>query len=151
VRLLASRRYDLQKGDTLVEVLIAIAIVTLILGGAYVTTSHSLQATRAAQERSIALKLAESQIERIKGLAADDPDTLFTASSPFCISAASGLPVVASDTACQVNQTGNPTSSEPIFHISIAKSGNYFVLTETWASVTGKTTENLKMRYRVYE
>lgn len=140
-----------ERGDTLVEVLIAIAVVSLILGGAYVTTNRSLQATRAAQERSIALKLAESQIERIKGLAASDPDVLFGAPSPFCISAATGLPVDASDEACAVNESGAPTSDEPVFRISIARDSNQFTLTEAWFNVNGQVEDNLQLRYRVYE
>ena len=71
---LAARR---QRGDTLVEVLIAIAVVSLILGGAYVTTNRSLYATRAAQERGNALKLAESQIEQLKGIVASNPTAVF--------------------------------------------------------------------------
>lgn len=140
-----------ERGDTLVEVLIAIAVISLILGGAYVTTNRSLQATRGAQERSIALKLAESQIERIKGLMSTNPAAVTGASSPFCISAASGLPVVASNAACAVDANGAPNSVEPIFHLSVARTGNDFVLTETWFNVSGRTTDNLQLRYRVYE
>ena len=142
-----------QRGDTMVEVLIAIAVVSLILGGAYVTTNGSLQATRAAQERSIALKLAESQMERVKGLVATNPASIFggTAPSPFCVSGSTGLPVAASNAACAVNSTGSATTTEPVFHISITRTVNEFVLTETWFNVTGKKTDSLNLRYRVYD
>ena len=49
-----------ERGDTLVEVLIAIAVVSLILGGAFVTTNKNLQATREAQERGNAQKREHS-------------------------------------------------------------------------------------------
>lgn len=142
-----------ERGDTIVEVLISIAVISLVLGGAYVTTNRSLQATRASQERVNALKLAESQIEQIKGLAATDPDQLFgvTAPSPFCIAKATGLPVAATNAACSVGLSGDPSSSEPVFTISVVRSNNDFVLTETWADVSGRTTDSLQMRYRVYE
>lgn len=146
-------RFARQRGDTIVEVLIAIAVITLVLGGAYVTTNRSLQATRAAQERVNALKLAESQMEQIKALAANNPTELFgtTTASPFCIAKATGLPVEDDDPACAVGLSGDPASSEPIFNISITRTSNYFVLTEIWVDVSGRNNDSLQMRYRVYD
>lgn len=140
-----------ERGDTIVEVLIAIAVISLILGGAYVTTNRSLQATRAAQERSTALKLAESQVERIKGLAASNPDLVFNGPTPFCISAATDQPVAASDDACRVNEAGVATDDEPVFHITIDRLVNDFTVTETWFNVSGRNTDSLQLRYRLYE
>ena len=72
-------------GDTIVEVLIAIAVVSAVLGGAFVSANRSLNMSRQSQERGEALKLAEGQVERVKslGTSADlyGPTTL----SPFCI------------------------------------------------------------------
>lgn len=150
-RLISIKNRSRERGDTIVEVLIAIAVVSLVLGGAYVTTNRSLQTTRAAQERSIALKLAESQIERIKALAANDPAALFGAPSPFCISGSTGQPVSASDAACSVDSSGMPASEEPVFHLSVERSNNDFVLTETWYNVSGRMTDSLQLRYRAYE
>lgn len=144
-------RSQRQRGDTLVEVLIVIAIISLVLGGAYVTTNRSLQATRAAQERSNALKLAETQIEEIKSLARTDPGTLFSITGAFCISKATSAPVVASDAACLVGLSGNPVTSDPKFTISVVRTGNYFMLTETWTDVSGRTIDSLQLRYRVYD
>lgn len=140
------------RGDTMVEVLIAIAVVALVLGGAYVTTNRSLQATRAAEERAVALKLAESQIERVKGLLAADPGSVTGATSPFCVSSASNLPVPASDADCAVGANGDPSSAEPVYHLSIAKpTANDFVLTVQWFNVSGQGQDSLQLRYRAYE
>lgn len=142
-----------QRGDTMVEVLIAIAVVSLILGGAYVTTNKSLQATRAAQERSTALKLAEAQMERLKGLAESNPASLFgppAPPDPFCIAADNTLRLATHDD-CAVNNTGAPTDTEPIYHISIERTGNTFSLTETWTNVSGQVEDSLQLSYRVYE
>lgn len=150
---ISQRMFMRERGDTMVEVLIAIAVVSLILGGAYVTTNKSLQATRAAQERSIALKLAESQLERVKGLVASNPTSVFgpSAPSPFCVSSGTGMPVSATDAACAVDSSGLPTTSEPIFHLSVARAGNDFVLTETWFNVSGRVGDSLQLRYRAYD
>lgn len=141
-----------ERGDTIVEVLITIAIVSMVLGGAYVTTNRSLLATRSAQERSIALKLAESQMERLKGMVALDPDLIFGATVPltFCISNANTV-ISAPSANCGFNGSGAVTATEPIFNISIQRNGNQFNLTESWYSVNGKATDKLQMRYRVYQ
>jgi prepilin-type N-terminal cleavage/methylation domain-containing protein len=140
-----------QKGDTLVEVLIAIAVVSMILGGAYVTTNRSLTATRAAQERSIALKLAESQIERLKGIVATNSIAVFGAAAPdpFCIDS-TGAVTRATDPPCQMDTKGDQASGEPIFHMSIDRVGSQFTLTETWTNPGGKATDRLQLIYRVY-
>lgn len=143
-----------ERGDTMVEVLIAIAVVSLVLGGAYVTTNNSLQSARAAQERSIALKLAESQIEQIKGIAGDPTrsDLIFdgSAPNPFCISTG-GDPVTDSHDDCKLGPDATHATVEPIFTIKVTRTGNNFLLEESWANVSGKTTDKLQLRYRAYE
>ncbi len=53
-------------GDTIIEVMISMAILGLILGGAYYTSNQSLNNIRAANEHSIAVNIAQSQIEELK-------------------------------------------------------------------------------------
>lgn len=55
-----------QSGDTIIEVLICMAIVSFSLGISYGIARRSLSQVRVAQERTEALKIAEQQIERIK-------------------------------------------------------------------------------------
>jgi len=55
-------------GDTLVEVMIALAIISSVIGIAYATASRSLRIGLQAQDRLTALKLVEGQIETLKGL-----------------------------------------------------------------------------------
>jgi type II secretory pathway pseudopilin PulG len=75
-----------QTGDTIVEVLIAIAIISLVLTGAFSTTHKSLAATRSSQEHSEALKLLESQIENIRSYAIYPATT--NPAEPFCVNPA---------------------------------------------------------------
>lgn len=82
-----------QVGDTIIEVMLAIAIVGMVLGASYSTATRALRTGRFAQEQTEALKLAESQIEKIKYIAGLDisktPPDLFDTSTPdkkiFCI------------------------------------------------------------------
>jgi prepilin-type N-terminal cleavage/methylation domain-containing protein len=141
-----------ERGDTLVEVLIAIAVISLILGGAFVMTNRSLQGTRDAQERVNATKLTEGQVERIKGLAATNGLALFGASTPatYCINN-TGVVVSSTNVACTVDVNGNPTTAEPSFQLAITRSGNTFTIRSTWTNVRGDTQNNVEMKYRVYE
>jgi type II secretory pathway pseudopilin PulG len=77
----------LHEGDTIVEVLIAMAAVGLVLGGAYTSANRSLNSTRAAQERGEALKVAEGQFEGLNALAIKgSPVNIFDTLNPvFCL------------------------------------------------------------------
>jgi prepilin-type N-terminal cleavage/methylation domain-containing protein len=138
------------RGDTIVEVLIAIAIVSLILGGAFVATNRSLMATRDAEERSDGLKLVEGQIEQLKNLAAVDADEIFGSTpASYCISGSAA--VDAANAACKVNAAGTPTTTgQPLYSIAISRSGNTFTVRNTWDTSRGAKT-SLQMKYRVYD
>lgn len=59
-----------QKGDTIVEVLIAMAIAALVLGSSYAVANRSMANTRQAQEHSEATEIANEQVEAIATLSA---------------------------------------------------------------------------------
>ena len=54
------------RGDTIVEVLISLAILTMVLGGAYYTANQSFRNDRDAQEHSEALTIAQTQVESLR-------------------------------------------------------------------------------------
>ncbi len=72
-----------QAGDTILEVLIAMAVVSLTLSTSFASANRSLSNSRQSQERVIALKLAETQIEMVKNLVITDPAQVFDA-TPYC-------------------------------------------------------------------
>jgi type II secretory pathway pseudopilin PulG len=55
-----------QRGDTIVEVLLCIAIVGAVIAGAYALASNSLQEGISASAHTQAIKRAEAQIEALK-------------------------------------------------------------------------------------
>jgi type II secretory pathway pseudopilin PulG len=97
-----------QTGDTIVEVLLAIAIVGSIIVGAYVTSNRSTSAERDAQEHSQALTLAQTQLEILR--VAGTPPT----STSGCYDVLNYL-----NSPCYVDSFGNITSLMP-------SSGSYF-------------------------
>lgn len=78
-----------QTGDTIVEVLIAIAVVSSVLGITYSVMNRNLLIVRGNQERSEASKLAQSQLEMLKNVAGSDAATTIptSASVRFCMGA----------------------------------------------------------------
>lgn len=139
-----------QRGDTLIEVLIAVTIVSMVLGGAYVTTNRSLLATRGAQERAAALKLTESQVEQLKGLVTTDPDSVLNAAGQFCIYQQTTVVTNVNDPRCTQTAAGQIASADPRYAIAITRTNNTFDVKTTWANVNGKQTDQLNLRYRVY-
>lgn len=142
-----------QRGDTIIEVLIAIAVISSVMGGAFVMTNRSLQNSRDAQERVNATKLVESQVEQVKNLATANASQIFGAGVPasFCISAATGLPVASNGAPCLVDTSGNATGNEPSFRLANSRSGNTFTFTATWTSFRGNTQNKVEIQYRVYQ
>lgn len=57
------------RGDTIIEVMLAVAVVGVTIAGAYGIATRSLKSARQAQERGEALKIAEGQVEAIKAIA----------------------------------------------------------------------------------
>jgi len=141
-------------GDTIVEVLISIAVISMILGGAYVTTNKSLKGSRAAQERSDALKLVESQVESLKSIAGGtNADAIFGAGTPakFCVINNTTV-VTYTNAGCKVGADGTATTAEPAYNISISRTnGNTFTVTNTWAAIEKNGNDSLQMTYRIYE
>jgi type II secretory pathway pseudopilin PulG len=86
-------------GDTIVEVMIALAILSSVLGTSFAIASRSIRKGRQAQERTEALKITESQIELLKeagnkpinvaGLYSSDY-ALPSPSRSFCFNSATG-------------------------------------------------------------
>jgi len=58
-----------QQGDTIVEVMIVLAVLGLALGISYATANRSLMLARQAQENSEATNIVASQIEALRFLA----------------------------------------------------------------------------------
>lgn len=145
-----------QRGDTIVEVLVAITVVSMVLGGAYTTTNRSLLASRSAQEQGVAIKLVEGQLEQLKALA-DVPSGLATAPASFCILVSGGVPTLTSTAAagapCSLNNRGvtAAASDQPAYKIAITEPtpDNYKII-NTWTNVTGNQTDYIEMSYRIY-
>lgn len=68
-------RLNNQRGDTLVEVTLAVAILAAVLASAYAITSRAAKAGQAAKERTQGVALVQQQAEIIESFAIRDWDS----------------------------------------------------------------------------
>jgi type II secretory pathway pseudopilin PulG len=149
-------------GDTIVEVLLALAVIGAVLGGAYVTANRNTQTNIGSQERLTAIKLGESQLERLKATVETQeltPTAVLNRSSTFCITNSNEV-MNSSEDECRVDGSGAPTTNQPQYAITITRVSDYmdgstkvgalFNLNITWEDVRGEGNDELSLRYGVY-
>jgi prepilin-type N-terminal cleavage/methylation domain-containing protein len=140
------RRLSSNRGDTLVEVLLAIAIVSLVLSASFASARQSLLNTQRSQERAEAARYVEQQLERLK-VAADNPETdLFNAgvTGPYCI-----------DTSLNHPNGECSTGIDGRYKLSITRStvspGQYrFLVRAHWTQIGGENEEEVNNYYKIY-
>ncbi len=161
------------RGDTLIEVLIAVAIIGAVLSGSYISATRSLNTGRRAQERTEALQLAQAQLESVKAAmgAPASSNAIFDLGSTrffFCFNTDnSQQPVVLSSGVSDSvfdDDLNNPAvcRSGSFYNVSIeyneerasAPQGGLFTARVRWqrlgsASSNGK--DEVVLRYRAYE
>ena len=145
-----SVRYK-QAGDTLVEIMLAIAIVGMVLGASYATATRALRTGRFAQEQTEALKLAESQLEKVKYIATTSPapgttNDVFNANAGqnvFCID--DNFTKVASTAAACMNISG-------LYNIAVTYTlaDSLFNVAVTWQRPQA-TDGIVQVSYRLYK
>lgn len=139
-----------ERGDTLVEVMIVLAVLGLAIGISYATANRSLLQAREAQENSQAVHRLEQQVELIRSLAPVvappvNKDIFHSswASTPFCVDLATTTLVVDTNPACRL---------DTFYNISITRAADdTFSLTAVWANVQGEGNDAVTLSYRLHK
>ncbi len=137
----------IRRGDTIIEVLISMAILGLILSAAYATSSLNLRTSQFTQERTAALKLAEEQIELMRSLTSvDEQGVLHGRNGGFCIlSASAGSPA-----ARFPDDTNASCLRDNRYMISVNRnqnnSINYFAVLVSWIPPAGTNNNRAEVR-----
>lgn len=151
-----------QFGDTIVEVLIAILVVSVVLTGAYGAANRSLGIIRQSQERSEALKILEGQIELLK-----DSQNLgaFTATKGFCMNTNLGGGIINTldiklngEGADEFGNYGGCLIINTFYHVVFSRKlagittseGYIFTVTARWDKVGGGGIEKASLSYKMY-
>jgi prepilin-type N-terminal cleavage/methylation domain-containing protein len=138
------RRAKRQSGDTMIEVLAAIAIIGVALAGGYALSSHSLRTGVDASQRSTALSLAQGQVEFLKNaLVTKTTGTYTSASQPFCINDATGQVLTPTD--CRNHYSP--------YDIAITYDGatKVFRIKPSWSSLSTGDVNELSLYYKFPE
>lgn len=152
-----------QRGDTIVEVLVCLAVLGAVLGGAYVTANRNTLINQASQERLAAVKLAEAQIERLRVAAEVDPAVLNMAAA-FCLPPSSPFAVVgAGDARCRMTAAEAPAAagSTPRYAVQVQRetqttvaslTSRRYRVTVEWDNISGSASgrDRVDTYYEVY-
>lgn len=132
------------RGDTIVEVLIAIAVISSVLAGAFAVSQKSIIGVRDSQERSEVLQTLQGQVEMVRAMAltATDKTSGVYATSPqyFCVKNSPLTRVPTSDPACTVGIYSIKEEYSP--------SDDAFIFYGDWDRMGGGH-DSMQLRYRI--
>ena len=125
-----------ETGDTIIEVLIAIVVVSFVLTAAYVTANKNTLINQETQERSQALQLANSQLEFLHTTSLGTHNC-FTAAG-VAVDAVAG-----SNNPCTVNADGSTDTADtlPEYTIAITHPSTTYTVTISWARLTNNASQ----------
>jgi type II secretory pathway pseudopilin PulG len=131
------------RGDTIVEVMVSMLILSLVLAAAFGSSSKSLQTGTDASNREQALRLAQDQVEHIRNEANKVPSGLggWPQSQYYCILPSGAVDVVDVDTTTHVcyNLSSNKKIGASIYYVA-PPSGVYTVKAK-WNNSNGGINE----------
>jgi len=143
-----------QAGDTIVEVMVVLAILGLALSISYATANRSLLNTRQAQESSQATELVQSQIEALRTLTSIGVTPNIFQAGPYCLVPISPPPVTGPFYSLQPGGCSTP----PIpYQITVTYVNNpptqpdTFTVKAQWPDVTGQGNDTLTTIYRLHQ
>lgn len=147
-------------GDTIVEVLVVLAVLGLAIGISYSTANRSLLTTRAAQENSQATELLQGQIEELRYLAPPGSgQNIYQTSKYFCVDGSSNTVITGFGGTFAPSDLQNyayyPNKCvNGFYHLAIAwdqLSDDTFTLTAHWDDVQGQGQDTATLTYRVHQ
>jgi prepilin-type N-terminal cleavage/methylation domain-containing protein len=143
-----------QRGDTIIEVMIAIAIVSGVLGATFAISNKALRTTQANHERFQAQMFANQQAEWIKTYSIENRATLLANTTDFCMVDAATL-VSSTDTRCTLQTlykiTITPKATPQYIDTASATVGsNTYYIHIDWDSLSNlSSTDQLELVYGI--
>ncbi|MEO8105621.1 MAG: hypothetical protein ABI602_04790 [Candidatus Saccharibacteria bacterium] len=137
------------RGDTIVEVMIALSILSFALTTSYSTVNRSMQSARNSQEHSEALQYLNSQVELARADAADSG--LYSTASSFCMDA-TAQPVTLVNPACTAGVEGFYKLS--ITYATAPSNGinqDIFTFTVTWPGTGQLGQQQEQLNYKIHK
>lgn len=148
-----------QTGETIIEVLISMAVLGLVLSASYALANRSTQANRQAQERAEALSENSTRIELLKTYLEDDGSV---PAGDFCVYRNSSGELKTQTTTGTIPSDAqeydpadypNQCKAGPggRYGTAINKSGDTYIVTTRWFRVAEGGVEELSIEYKTYK
>lgn len=135
-----------QSGDTIVEVMLVVAILGLTFGAAYSIASASVAKTRNAQEHAEALQYLNSQVEMMRSTSAD-VILPFAAGGAFCIESPSGTPRTFPNPSCNFGTEGR---YQVRIEYDSAGGQNVYTFQVDWPGVANLGPQRERISYKLH-
>jgi type II secretory pathway pseudopilin PulG len=139
-------------GDTIVEVMVVLAVLGLAISISYATANRSLLDTRQAQENSEATELVQAQLEALRTLTSAKvaPNPFQVAPFSFCISTTAPYTVLPYPlNSCKQSYYTVLTTYTSLGIPGVT--GGTFQVQATWADVEGQGNDTVTLLYRLYQ
>ena len=150
------------RGDTIVEVMIVLAVLGFAISISYATANRSLLDARRAQESSEAGSLLQTQVEGLRSMAAiptpsADQNIFRPTATKFCVNTAVSPYLLVDITEPAPPPATDPCYKRSLYYVSItyindaASNPDTFTLKATWPDVAGEGDDSVTLIYRVHK
>lgn len=150
-----------KRGDTIVEVTLALTVLALVLGTSSVLANRNTKTLQNAQEKNVAVRYAQQQIEFLKNKAVSDISVFsdYMDGKNFCMTNGSSSPVELKPDTCKIANGGadyiQKITFEPVegeADIYNAKAVVEWDTLTSWTDASGSTQNkgSVQLTYRVY-
>jgi type II secretory pathway pseudopilin PulG len=136
-----------EAGDTIVEVIIAIAVISTILSGAFIVTSSSARAVRDSEEHAQALQYLQGQVELLRAAAGRSGGLPNNLSTSFCLDPTKYYQPASGNAQCTLGSLYAISISSPTA-VPAVNATTTFNLSATWPSLSNGT-DTVYLAYKV--
>lgn len=136
-----------QSGDTIVEVVIAVLVVSTIIAGAFAVTNRSTRAVRDSEEHAQALQLLQGQVEYLRNASTVRSSLPNNLTTPFCYDGSGYHQPAATSSQCLLNNLYRVSITSPTA-VPATGATTTFNLIATWSALGGGTA-NVYLSYKV--
>lgn len=141
------------KGDTIIEVLLSIAVMSMVLSASYGLANRSSQSNRQSQERAEAQKIGEEQLELLRGYISED--TQWNNATDVCFRADDPATTTVDETGQITDQTSDCQGRGPggRYNVKITAAGDpaagyVYTIDTNWENTKGGT-DQLAFSYKL--
>jgi type II secretory pathway pseudopilin PulG len=141
-------------GDTIIEVMVVLAVLGLAISISYTTANRSLLDARQAQENAQATELLQSQIEELRTLATSATQNIFVTSPPgqlFCIEPNNTVGLTSTVSPQSYCHYDNLYDITILYTPTAGVTGGRFNLVATWPDIQGDGNDTVTLSYRYYQ